>query len=84
MILTLIGMVGLRQISLAVATARDPSSLQIVFNSFPLGWAAATLLLLAYTAVVIRKMWRDAEEEPAAAAKPELPGGGAETGTGEA
>ena len=63
MILTLIGMVGLRQLYLAVATARDPSSLQIVYNSFPLGWAAATVLLLAYAAVVIRKMWRDAEEE---------------------
>ena len=69
MILTLIGMVGLRQIYLAVATARDPS-LKIVLSSFPLGWAAATVLLLVYTAFVIRKMWRDAEEEEPAGNEP--------------
>ena len=63
MILSLIGMVGLRQLYLAVATAWDPSSLKIVLAGFPLGWAAAMVLLLLYTAVVIRKMWRDAEEE---------------------
>ena len=80
MILSLIGMVGLRQLYLAVATAGDPSSLKIVLASLPLGWAAATVLLLLYTAVVIRKMWRDAEEEglPEEEMPPE-----AEAGAGE-
>ncbi len=65
MILSLIGMVGIRQVFLAVATARS-SSLDIIYASFPIGWGAAMLLLLIYAAVVVKKMWRDAEAEGAA------------------
>ena len=62
MILSLIGMVGIRQIFLAVATARS-SSLDIIYASFPIGWGAAMLLLLIYAGIVVKKMWRDAEAE---------------------
>ena len=62
MILSLIGMVGIRQIFLAVATARS-SSLDIIYASFPIGWGAAMVLLLIYAGIVVKKMWRDAEAE---------------------
>ena len=62
MILSLIGMVGIRQIFLAVATARS-SSLDIIYASFPIGWGAAMVLLLIYAGIVVKKMWRDAEDE---------------------
>lgn len=66
MILSLIGMVVIRQIFLAVATARS-GSLNIIYASFPLGWGAAMLLLLIYAAIVLKKMWREAESEGRAA-----------------
>ena len=62
MILSLIGMVGIRQIFLAVATAGS-SSLDIIYASFPIGWGAAMVLLLIYAGIVVKKMWRDAEAE---------------------
>lgn len=62
MILSLIGMVGIRQVFLAVATARS-SSLDIIYASFPIGWGAAMVLLLIYAGIVVKKMWRDAEAE---------------------
>ena len=64
MVLSLIGMVGVRQLYLALATQRS-GSLQVIYNSFPIGWGAAMVLLLGYTAVIIKRMWREAEEEGA-------------------
>ncbi len=61
MILSLLGMVGIRQLFLAAATKKS-SSLQVIYASFPIGWGAAMLLLLIYTLIIIKKMWRDAEE----------------------
>ncbi len=60
MILSLIGMVGIRQLFLAWAMARW-GTLQIIFISFPLGWAATALLLLVYALLIYKKIWREAE-----------------------
>ena len=65
MILSLIGMVGIRQLFLAAATKKI-GTLQVIYASFPIGWGAAMLLLAVYALIVIRKMWRDAEAEPPA------------------
>ena len=62
MILSLIGMIGIRQIFLAVTTARS-ASIRVIYASFPVGWASATILLLIYTGVVLKTVWREAENE---------------------
>ena len=60
-LLSLIGMVGARQLFLAIATRRW-SSVRVIYAAYPIGWAAAMLLLLLYTLVSMKKMWRETEE----------------------
>ena len=61
-ILSLIGMVAVRQVFLAWATARWPLEIRIIYYSFPIGWGATMLLLLIYTFLILKRMWREAEE----------------------
>ena len=46
MILSLVGMIGIRQLYLAVALALD-HRIEHVFLCFPVGWIAAALLMIA-------------------------------------
>ena len=46
MILSLVGMIGFRQIYLAVALALD-HRIEHVFLCFPVGWIAAAVLMIA-------------------------------------
>ena len=62
MILTILAMVALRQIYLALATARWPGKLCVINASFPFGWCFAMLFLLGYTLIIRKKMWRQAGE----------------------
>ena len=65
MILTLMAMVVLRQLFLALATARWPGELCVINASFPFGWTLAMLFLLTYTLIIRKKMWKEAEEKAA-------------------
>ena len=65
MILTLMAMVVLRQLFLALATARWPGKLCVINASFPFGWTLAMLFLLTYTLIIRKKMWKEAEEKAA-------------------
>lgn len=62
MILTLIGMIGVRQLYLAWAMTKY-GTVQVIYASFPIGWASAMVLLMIYTAIVAKDMWRDVEEK---------------------
>lgn len=62
MILTLIGMIGVRQLYLAWAMAKY-SAVHVIYASFPIGWVSATVMLMIYTAIAARRMWRDVEEK---------------------
>ena len=55
-------MVGIRQLFLAWATARWPGELFIIYICYPLGWFMNALLLFIYMMIVLKKMWRQAEE----------------------
>ena len=61
-LLSLIGMIGIRQLFLAIATQHS-DSVRVIYASFPVGWGAAALLLLVYTLLVLRRDWRKAEKE---------------------
>ena len=63
MLLSIIGMIGARQLCLALATRRW-SSVTVIYSAYPVGWTAAMLLLLAYTLLTARQMWAEAENEP--------------------
>ena len=60
MLLSLLGMVGARQLFLALATRRW-SSVKVIYAAYPVGWAAAMLLLLVYTLLSVKRMWAEAE-----------------------
>ena len=62
MLLSLIGMVGIRQLFLAWATAKWPGELFIIYICYPIGWFMNALLLFIYMMIVLKKMWRQAEE----------------------
>lgn len=61
MVLTLSAMVGLRQLYLALATARWPGEVCVIYSSFPTGWLFAALFLLIYLLLVRKRMWAQAE-----------------------
>lgn len=63
MILTLTAMVAMRQIYLALATARWPGKICVINASFPFGWTFAMLFLLVYLLLVRRRMWQEAENK---------------------
>ena len=60
MLLSILGMVGARQLFLALATRRW-SSVKVIYAAYPVGWAAAMLLLLVYTLLSVKRMWAEAE-----------------------
>ena len=60
-LLSLIGMIGARQLFLALATRRW-SSVKVIYAAYPMGWCAAMLLLLFYTLVSMKKMWAETEK----------------------
>ena len=62
MILSLIGMVGVRQLFLALAMPRY-GTIRVVYAAFPIGWGVTLLLLVIYTLIILKKMWKKAEEE---------------------
>ena len=64
MILTLAAMVGMRQLFLALATARWPGEICVINASFPFGWGFAMLFLLIYMLLIRKRMWREAENAP--------------------
>ena len=51
MILSLVGMVGLRQLFLATVT-RLTDNITVIFFSYPVGWGTTALLLLFYFLLV--------------------------------
>ena len=61
MILSLIGMVGIRQIFLAWATARWPGELMVIYFGFPLGWGSTMVILIVYILLIRKAIWKDAE-----------------------
>lgn len=61
MAVTLIGMIGVRQLFLAWAMSKY-GTVKVIYACFPVGWASATLLLLLYTLFVLKHMWRSAEK----------------------
>jgi putative MATE family efflux protein len=65
MILTLAAMVAMRQLFLALATARWPGEICVINASFPFGWSFAMLFLLIYMLLIRKRMWREAESAPA-------------------
>jgi Na+-driven multidrug efflux pump len=65
MILTLAAMVAMRQLFLALATARWPGEICVINASFPFGWSFAMLFLLIYMLLIRKRMWREAENAPA-------------------
>lgn len=44
----------------ALATRRW-SSVKVIYAAYPVGWAAAMLLLLVYTLCSLRRMWAETE-----------------------
>ena len=61
MLLSVIGMVGARQLFLALAT-RQWKSVLVIYAAYPVGWTAAMLLLLFYTLGCRKKMWEEIEK----------------------
>ncbi len=55
MVLSLIGMVGVRQLYLALAYNINPR-VEIVFNCYPVAWVATASLLLAYLFIIRKKL----------------------------
>lgn len=55
MVLSLIGMVGVRQIYLALAYSFNPR-VQIIFRCYPVAWVATASLLLIYLFVIRKKL----------------------------
>ncbi len=62
MILSLVGMVAVRHFYLALVMPRV-GTVQVFYTSFPVGWGATLILLLVFTMIVRKRMWRKAEEE---------------------
>ena len=60
MVLALCGMVGARQLFLAIAT-KLTDSIKVIYASFPVGWGVAAVLLTVYTLIVIKRVWQEAE-----------------------
>ena len=61
MILSLIGMIAIRQAFLAWAMPKW-HTIRVIYFGYPLGWGATALLLLIYALLVYKKMWSDAEK----------------------
>ncbi len=55
MILSLIGMIGFRQVFLAI-TMRTAPSIRIIYICYPLAWAVTTVLILIYYRTVRKKL----------------------------
>lgn len=62
MVLSLVGMIGIRQLYLAIALALD-HRIEHVFLCFPVGWIAASVLLIAFFLIRVKPMY-PAEDLP--------------------
>lgn len=60
-ILSLLGMVGVRQLFLAWAMPRY-GSIRVIYACYPIGWGSTMIFLLIYTLIVLKRMWRDVEK----------------------
>ena len=55
MVVTLIGMVGIRQLYLYLVM-RPGADIRLLFYGYPLGWLSATILLLIYALIIRKKL----------------------------
>ena len=60
-IVSLIGMIGVRQVFLAWATPKF-GTVRVIYAAFPVGWCAAALFLLIYMLFRLKRMWGDIEK----------------------
>ncbi|MBO4915902.1 MAG: MATE family efflux transporter [Oscillospiraceae bacterium] len=58
MVLSLIGMIGVRQVYLAVTLHTAQPEIVHIYRCYPIAWAATTLLLLVYFLLVRKKLSR--------------------------
>jgi len=72
MVLSLIGMVGLRQVFLMVAMGRN-EDIRNIYWCYPIAWAATAALLLAYFLLVRKHMTGlSGEQQPEESCRPEI------------
>lgn len=55
MLLSLTGMVGIRQLYLAVASSLN-SSIKVIFYSYPVGWGSTAIILVCYFLAIRKKI----------------------------
>ncbi len=63
LILTLLGMIGVRQLYLWAAMAQN-ADITNIYMCYPLAWGSATLLLLVYYLFVKRNFWEEKIKNP--------------------